>query len=284
MIRPSPDDWLAALADCRARGEPCVLVTMAEIKGSAPRESGTKLVVTRGGQIGSIGGGHLELKATDLARKMLAENAAAARLESFALGPALGQCCGGKVTLLLEPFAPPDFVVALFGAGHVGKAIVQTLADGPAQILWIDARAEQFPREIPSNVTRILSDHPEDEVKDVPPGAYALVMTHSHDLDLAVVERLLKRGDCRYVGVIGSASKRRNFESRLARKGFDGTAIQKMRCPIGISGIEGKHPREIAIAVAAELLQLRDALRQSAYGQSVSGQPASEHSAAPATS
>lgn len=274
MIRRSPDDWLAALADCRARGEPSVLVTLAEIKGSAPRESGTKLVVTRSRQIGSIGGGHLELRATEIARQMIVENAGAARLESFSLGPALGQCCGGKVTLLLEPFAPPDFVVALFGAGHVGKAVVQTLADSPAQILWIDARPEQFPREIPSNVTRILSDHPEDEVKDVPPGAYALAMTHSHDLDLAIVERLLKRGDCRYVGVIGSASKRRNFEGRLARRGLDQAAIQKLRCPIGISGIEGKHPREIAIAVTAELLQLRDAARQ----------PTSERSTAPATS
>lgn len=264
MIRPSPDDWLAALADCRARGEPCVLVTLADIKGSAPRDSGTKLVVTRGAQIGSIGGGHLELKATELARSLLASHATSARLETLALGPALGQCCGGKVTLLLEPFMPSDFTIALFGAGHVGKALVATLADSPAQILWIDSRAEQFPADIPANVTRVLADQPEDEVKDVPPGAYALVMTHSHDLDLAIVERLLKRGDCRYVGLIGSATKRRNFESRLARKGFDEELIRSLRCPIGIDGIDGKHPREIAIAVAAELLQLRDGARTAA--------------------
>lgn len=270
MIRPAPDDWLAALADCRARGEPCVLVTLADIKGSAPRDSGTKLVVTRGGQVGSIGGGHLELKATEMARRMLAESTGAARIETLALGPALGQCCGGKVTLLLEPFMPPDFVIALFGAGHVGKALVATLADSPAQILWIDARPEQFPDDIPGNVTRILSDQPEDEVKDVPPGAYALVMTHSHDLDLALVERLLRRGDCRYVGVIGSATKRANFESRLARRGFAPALVKTLHCPIGIDGIDGKHPREIAIAVAAELLHLRDAAtRRTAAAQTV---------------
>jgi xanthine dehydrogenase accessory factor len=114
----------------------------------------------------------------------------------------------------------------------------------------------------------VLADHPEDETKDVPPGAYALVMTHSHDLDLAIVERLLKRGDCRYVGLIGSDTKRRNFESRLARKGFDEGTIKSLRCPIGIAGIEGKHPGEIAIAVAAELLQLRDAHRHAAAARS----------------
>lgn len=257
-----PNDWLSALADLKARGEPCVLVTLADIKGSAPRESGTKLVVTIFGQSGSIGGGHLELKATELARAMLREGAAEARLETLSLGPALGQCCGGKVTLLLEPFVPSDFTIALFGAGHVGKALVGVLAGAPARVLWIDSRPEQFPAEIPPNATRILTDHPEDEVKDVPPGAYALVMTHSHDLDLQICERLLKRGDCRYVGVIGSSTKRRNFEARLARKGFAEELIGRLHCPIGLPGLEGKHPREIAIAVAAELLSLRDAARR----------------------
>ena len=257
-----PNDWLSALSDLKARGEPCVLVTLADIKGSAPRESGTKLVVTMFSQSGSIGGGHLELKATELARAMLRDGSAEARLETFSLGPALGQCCGGKVTLLLEPFVPSDFMIALFGAGHVGKALVGVLAGAPARILWIDSRPEQFPADIPPNATKILCDHPEDEVKDVPPGAYALVMTHSHDLDLQICERFLKRGDCRYLGVIGSATKRRNFDARLARKGFPDELIRKLHCPIGLPGLDGKHPREIAIAVAAELLGLRDAARR----------------------
>jgi xanthine dehydrogenase accessory factor len=269
-----PSDWLTALADLRARGEPCVLVTLAEIKGSAPRESGTKLVVTGFGQHGSIGGGHLELKATELARAMLRDGETQARLETFALGPALGQCCGGKVTLLLEPFLPQDFTIALFGAGHVGKALVSVLSGVPARILWIDQRPEQFPADIPANATKILTDRAEDEVKDLPHGIYALVMTHSHDLDLMICERLLKRGDCRYIGVIGSATKRRNFEGRLARTGFSEDLIRSLHCPIGLPGLDGKHPREIAIAVAAELLMLRDAARHDAAARHLAETPA----------
>lgn len=262
MNAPDPNDWLTALAELKARGEPCVLVTVADIKGSTPRESGTKLVVTASGQTGSIGGGHLEHKATEIARGLLRAGATEARLETLPLGAALGQCCGGKVVLLLEPFVPTDFTIALFGAGHVGKALVGVLAGAPARVLWIDAREDQFPAEIPANVTKILTDRPEDEVKDVPAGAYALVMTHSHDLDFAICERLLKRMDCPYIGLIGSATKRRTFEARLTRKGFSEDQINSLRCPIGLDGLDGKHPREIAIAVAAELLMLRDAARR----------------------
>ncbi len=269
-MNPSAD-WLSALAALQAKGQVCVLVTIAEIKGSAPRPAGSKLVVTREAQFGSIGGGHLEHKATAIARAMLNERATGARLESFALGPALGQCCGGKVTLLLEPFVPGDFPIALFGAGHVGKQLVQVLAGTGATITWIDSRAEQFPelraegrREMGGNVTAVVAAEPADEVKDLPPGTYALVMTHSHDLDLAILEKLLRRGDCRYIGVIGSATKRRNFEARLARKGYTEAQIRAIRCPIGIPGITAKEPRAIAIAVAAELLQLRDEARHAA--------------------
>lgn len=244
-----------------------MLVTLADIKGSAPRESGTKLIVTASGQSGSIGGGHLEHKAAEIARGLLRDGVTDARLETLPLGAALGQCCGGKVTLLFEPFVPVDFTVALFGAGHVGKALVGVLAGAPVRVLWIDARPEQFPADIPANVTKILTDRAEDEVKDVPRGAHVLVMTHSHDLDLAICERFLKRGDCPYIGVIGSATKRRNFEGRLARKGFSEALIRSLRCPIGLDGIDGKHPREIAIAVAAELLMRRDAARRE--GQAV---------------
>ncbi len=271
-----PNDWLQALADLKARGEPCVLVTLADVKGSAPRESGTKLLVTSAGQFGSIGGGHLEHKAAELARGMLRDGAAEARLETLPLSAALGQCCGGKVTLLLEPFLPTGFTVALFGAGHVGKAIASVLAGVPLRLLWIDSREDQFPPDLPANATKIVADHPADEVKDLPAGAYALVMTHSHDLDLAICERLLKRGDLAYVGLIGSASKRRNFEGRLARKGFTEAQIGSLRCPIGLPGIDGKHPREIAIAVAAELLTLHGA----AHGQAAGRQAAAETAAA----
>jgi xanthine dehydrogenase accessory factor len=256
MMRTT-DDWLSALQALRERGEPCVLVTLAAVAGSAPREHGTKMVVTRTGITGSIGGGHLEHKATEHARQMLGAGDSAPKLETFNLGPHLGQCCGGKVSVLFEPFAPNDFAVAIFGAGHVGKALIGVLSGLPAHILWIDARAEQFPADIPHGVEKIVTDAAEDEVKDLPPGAMALVMTHSHDLDLTLCERLLRRGDCRYVGLIGSATKWKRFEARLLHKGFSPEQVRSIRCPIGIDGITGKHPREIAIAVAAELLLLR---------------------------
>ncbi|HEX2115326.1 MAG TPA: xanthine dehydrogenase accessory protein XdhC, partial [Alphaproteobacteria bacterium] len=191
------------------------------------------------------------------ARRMLAGAAAAPALETFNLGPHLGQCCGGKVTVMFEPFVPSDFTIAVFGAGHVGKALVGVLAGLPARILWIDARAEQFPTDIPAGVEKIVAAIPEDEVKDLPAGCYALVMTHSHDLDLMLCERLLRRGDCRYTGLIGSTTKWKRFEARLLHKGFAPDRVASIRCPIGIEGIPGKHPREIAIAVAAELLLLR---------------------------
>jgi xanthine dehydrogenase accessory factor len=253
------DDWLAALQTLRAQGVPCVLATLVAVKGSTPRPHGTKMVVTRDSLVGSIGGGHLEHSATERARAMLAAGESAPKLETYSLGAHLGQCCGGKVSVLLEPFAPSDFAIAIFGAGHVGRALVDVLAGLPARIRWIDSRAEQFPAAPPPNVEKIVADFPADEVKDLPPDSFALVMTHSHDLDLALCEALLRRGDCRYLGVIGSATKWRRFESRLIDKGFAPERVRAIRCPIGIEGISGKHPREIAIAVAAELLRVREA-------------------------
>jgi xanthine dehydrogenase accessory factor len=271
----SGDDWLAALQALRARGEPCVLVTLAAIQGSAPREHGAKMVVTRGGIVGSIGGGHLEHKAIARAHAILDEPEAAARLETFNLGPHLGQCCGGKVSILFEPFVRPDFVIAVFGAGHVGKALMRVLAGLPARLLWIDSRAEQFPQEAPNGIERILADAPEDEVKDLPPGASVLVMTHSHDLDLTLCERLLRRGDCRYIGLIGSTTKWKRFEARLLHKGLPPELVRTIRCPIGIEGITGKHPQEIAIAAAAELLLTRNAAARPASEAAIPDQSSS---------
>lgn len=249
--------WRAALAELGTRRERHALVTVIAAQGSTPRETGAKMVATAQGQFGSIGGGHLELKALEKARAMLTAGRGATHIEDFALGPKLGQCCGGAVTLLIEAFVPGALTLALFGAGHVAKAIIDVLGDIDAKILWIDARADQFPAMLPDHVERVIDD-PADAVADLPAGAVALVMTHSHDLDLAIIERLLKRGDARVIGVIGSASKRARFVARLKRKGFAPAAIDAIRCPIGIAGIGGKTPREIAIAVAAELLIERD--------------------------
>lgn len=257
--------WIAALAALAEEGTPAVLVTVVEVKGSTPREAGAKMVVTRDSSQGTIGGGHLELSAIELARELLAAHSAPPAAEAtpilrrFALGPSLGQCCGGEATLLFEPVLPPPFHVALFGAGHVGKALVRLLADLPCRVAWIDARAEAFPAELPENASIEVTDLPEDEVAALAPGCYVVVMTHSHALDLRIVERALRRADLRYVGLIGSRTKRVRFVKRLALRGLAPDEIERLTCPIGIAGIAGKRPAEIAIAVAAQLLQLHSA-------------------------
>lgn len=256
-LLPVPsEDWLGALANARAHGIGATLVTILETEGSAPREGGTKMLVTADGQTGSIGGGHLELKALEKARALLADTTARPHIERYALGPSLGQCCGGSVTLLFEPFAAAAWNVWIFGAGHVGKALVHQLAGLPLRVVLADARPAQFPDALPANCTKLVESVLEDAVKDVQPGAAALVMTHSHDLDLMLVERLLRRGDLSYVGLIGSASKRKRFEARLSAKGVD---WKDLVCPIGLPTIDDNHPHAIAIGVAAQLLQVRAA-------------------------
>ena len=149
------------------------------------------------------------------------------------------------------------------------------LAGLPARLPWIDSRAEQFPQEAPNGIERILADAPEDEVKDLPPGASVLVMTHSHDLDLTLCEQLLRREDCRYIGLIGSTTKWKRFEARLLHKGLPPERVRTIRCPIGVEGITGKHPQEIAIAAAAELLLTRSAAARPASEAAIPDQSSS---------
>jgi xanthine dehydrogenase accessory factor len=251
--------WLHALIALADTGSDAVLVTVIEVKGSTPREAGAKMVVTRDKIFDTVGGGHLELKAIELSRAILRQSPLpdAPSVHRFPLGPSLGQCCGGEATLLLEPVQPPAFHIALFGAGHVGKALVKLLDDLPCRVTWVDPRQEMFP-EAPANVTVMVSDEPEAEVDALPAGSFVLVMTHSHPLDQRVLEAALKRNDFRYVGLIGSATKRARFISRLKARGLSETELARLICPIGVEGAGGKHPAEIAIAVAAQLLQVRD--------------------------
>jgi len=253
--------WLDALSRLAASGTPAVLVTVLRAEGSSPREAGAKMVVAADALHGSVGGGHLELTATEIARDLLAgPGAGGAPLQrEFPLGPSLGQCCGGAVTLLFELVSPPRWRVALFGAGHVGQALVRLLGDLACQVEWIDERPEAFPPAPPANVRAQVSDAPEEAVARLPAGADLLVMTHSHALDQRIVEAALRRPDLRLVGLIGSRTKRARFLSRLEHRGFPPEALARLTCPIGLPGVGGKRPAEIAIAVAAQLLQLEAA-------------------------
>jgi xanthine dehydrogenase accessory factor len=263
--------WLEALAGMSARGEPAVLVTVLRADGSTPREAGAKMVVSAGEAHGTIGGGHLELEATRTAREMLAAPPSGEPVtpisRDFGLGPSLGQCCGGAVTLLFEAILPADWRIALFGAGHVGRALARLLGDLPCRVDWFDPRPDGFPDTVPGNVRAVVTDDPAGEVPELPSGCDVVVFTHSHDLDQAVVAAALRRRDLGYLGLIGSRTKRARFEARLRERGFAAEDLARIVCPIGLPGVGGKGPAEIAIAVAAQLLQLRAPARGSSPDQ-----------------
>ena len=263
-VRARAAAWLAA-------GRRALVVEVARTEGSAPREPGTRMLVADEETVGTIGGGHLELKAIAAARAMLASpGEGAAREQRFALGPSLGQCCGGAVTLALAALdgaalarwadPAPLFTLQLFGAGHVGRAIASALAPLDVVVDWFDPRDEEFPAMTalgapwPARVRPVAVDTIEAEVRHAPPGAFFLVLTHEHALDLRIVEAILRRGDFAFCGLIGSKTKRAKFARRLAGRGIAAERIARIACPIGIVGIAGKAPEVIAAAVVAQLL------------------------------
>ncbi len=254
----------------RAAGRAAVVVQVLTHRGSVPRETGTRMLVAADAVAGTIGGGHLELQAITEARALLARAAAGEPVQptsrQVALGPSLGQCCGGALDLgfgLLAaddpqawPLVPPRFVLQLYGAGHVGRAIVQLLAGLPCRVSWIDEREAEFPLgPLPPHIERLAVEPVQAEVAAAPPGAFYLVLTHSHELDLAITREVLARDDLGWFGLIGSRTKRARFEHRLRERGVGDQQLARMVCPIGVAGIEGKEPEVIAVAVVAQLLQ-----------------------------
>lgn len=260
------NDLTAVLAQL-ARN-PGVLVTVDATSGSVPREPGAWMAVFPDAVVGTVGGGHLEFEAIARARAMTSD--AAHLIERFALGPSLGQCCGGVVMLRLEPItaadgptlgarlAPPRAPVALFGGGHVGKALVRVLGTLPVTVHWIDSRDEIFPVDLPANVCAEHSDPVQTAVRDLAPGSLVLIMSFSHAEDLDVVAACLLRqreqGDLPFIGLIGSRTKWATFRRRLAERGFTDAECGAVTCPIGLPGIRGKEPAVIAVSVAAQLL------------------------------
>jgi xanthine dehydrogenase accessory factor len=298
------------LTDLVARHGAAALISVHDVKGSAPRETGARMVVRPDGAFhGTIGGGQLEFLMLDIAREMLAQGRGAARFMDQALGPDLGQCCGGRVKILIETFDSQDLEdlgplvgaegggglfevecrledgrvkrdlssavgddrwtewrevhgeartpVLLFGAGHVGRALVLALAPLPFSVRWLDDREGAFPSHIPANTTAIGLRNLEAEIAEAQPGSVILVMTHDHPLDMAITAAALRR-DFAYVGLIGSATKRARFEKRFRELGLAEEKIRSLVCPIGLPGIGDKDPAVIAASVAAQLLQVRE--------------------------
>ena len=258
-------DLRAAALAWRAAGRAAAVVLVAKAKGSVPREAGTRMLVVADEVVGTIGGGHLELQAIEEARALLVRGQGSIE-RHIALGPTLGQCCGGAVDLLTTllahddpsawPGATPRFSLQLYGAGHVGRAIVKLLAGVPCRVQWIDERESEFPDEpLPPHIERVCVEPVEAEVAIAAPGSFVLVLTHSHELDLRIVQAVLKRGDFGFFGLIGSKSKRARFEARLRERGVEQALLDRIVCPIGLPGIAGKEPEVIAIAAVAQLLQ-----------------------------
>jgi len=262
-VRERASAWLS-------EGRSAVVVEVLRTQGSAPRRSGTRMLVAADETRGTIGGGHIELKAIAAARTLLAGATHAAEEQHFALGPSLGQCCGGSMTLAFAPLdaaalarwpkAPPLFHLQLHGAGHVGRAIATLLATLDVEVDWFDERDEEFPATTdlgsawPDRIRRVSVDTIEAEVRRAPTGAFFLVLTHEHALDLRIVEAVLRRGDFAFCGLIGSRTKRARFEHRLEARGVDAATIARLVCPIGVAGIDGRAPEIIAAAVVAQLL------------------------------
>jgi xanthine dehydrogenase accessory factor len=322
-------NWLAAALECIAAGDPAVLVTVAEAKGSTPRESGAKMLVRSRDIVGSIGGGQLELLAIDAARRIMTDKTAKPDLMRYSLGPDLGQCCGGAVRLLLEPLSKTDrrwltqwqtqasradtrwlttasdggkswiepdserdgariaemgkgwqVIEAvrrrsrplwLFGAGHVGRALAKVVAELPFEVVWLDSRFDGFPAEIPDGVRHVVAPRLADKVDEAPPETVFLVLTHSHQLDLDICDRALRRDDAAFLGLIGSATKKARFLSALKGRGHGTAALERLVCPIGLAQIPGKQPMAIAVSTAAQLLALPAAQEAGAESEQSTG-------------
>jgi xanthine dehydrogenase accessory factor len=322
-------NWLAAALDCVAAGQPAVLVTVAEARGSTPRESGAKMLVREHDIIGSVGGGQLELLAIDAARKLIADKAARPDLMRYSLGPDLGQCCGGAVRLLLEPLSQTDrrwltkwrkflsspatglLITAsdggkswadgaaedgariveaanqgwqvietvrktarplwLFGAGHVGRALAKVLDELPFDVTWLDSRFDGFPAEVPAGVRHVVEPRLAETVDDAPPATLFLVLTHSHQLDLEICDRVLRRGDFAFLGLIGSATKKARFLVALKGRGHAAAMLERLVCPIGLAQIPGKQPMAIVVSTAAQLLALPAAQEAGAESEQSTG-------------
>jgi len=317
-----------------------VRVTVIEADGSAPRDIGAFMNVTRSTFEGTVGGGALENEALAVSRQILGENDTdewRRQVRDYPLGPDLAQCCGGYVRLLYETFHDPEIralnvtvddpshavavrpvvsgaavqIIAdrktlaadwplalrrdvrdmmsgiqscragltadgwfieplgaeltplyLYGAGHVGRAVVQVLKDLPFLIHWVDTRADRFPETIPEGVRQIIAETPATVPSEASAGAFHVVMTFSHIIDFDICRAVLARGNFAYLGLIGSKTKRARFAKRLREDGLDDAWIERLHSPIGVPGLEGKEPAIIAISLAADILvRLTDCAR-----------------------
>lgn len=266
-------DWVDAVQRLRAQRTPSVLVTLAMVRGHAPRNGGAKMVVAADELFGTVGGGNLEATAIARARELLADGASEPELLTLTLSDKTTteygvQCCGGEVTMLLEPVRVVP-TVAIFGLGHVGLELARILARQPLRLDLVDSRSEMLgpgrlgvpgERGILADAVADVHVHhlpvPESALADLPPGAHVLIMTHDHVEDLAICDTALRTDALASIGLIGSRSKWARFRQQLREAGHDEATLARVTTPIGIAGIRSKDPAAIAVSVAARVLQL----------------------------
>ena len=289
-------NWAQAALSGLVEGYVC-LISVAEAKGSVPREAGAIMLVYNSHIDGSIGGGELEFQAIKTAREDRSEKAFLREVRTYPLGPALGQCCGGHVKLMFEWYGPDSQsvlaqlaaqdqgyslhptnsqdipVVAiepseemlslplsvqkqpvfLYGAGHVGRAVVEIARHLPCQIYWVDTDDDRYPEDIAEEVTKLLANKPETIAQHAPGDAIHLIMTYSHQVDFEIVMEVLSCGNFARCGLIGSETKASRFRKRLRDAGVNSDAIERLSCPIGLPEITGKKPLQVAISVTGQL-------------------------------
>lgn len=257
----------AALEAFLAANRDIIACELTSVRGSSPREQGTFMLVALGAIFGTIGGGALEYMVIDHARRLIAEGRAEAAMD-VPLGPEIGQCCGGRVSVALryadseirrdmvartfaEDASTPQ--VYVFGAGHIGRVLAQILSLLPLRIEVIDTRQEELDL-LPPGIAHRRVAMPEAVVRSAPRGSAYVILTHDHALDFLIANEALNRLDSPYVGMVGSKTKRAKFASWFLEQGGDRAALDRLVLPIGAQGLGDKRPSVIAALAAAEIM------------------------------
>ena len=238
-------NWINAISTLTNQAQGCVLVTVLETKGSSPRDTGTKMVVSADESFDTIGGGALEYQSIEIAREMLSarntSSTSSQMTKTFNLGKDLKQCCGGVVKVFFEVFPASNFNIVIFGAGHIAKSLIKILEELDCQVSWFDSRVELFPDKCAPHIQKHIMIQPEIAVESCEANSYFLVMTHDHALDQQLCESIISRGDSAYCGLIGSATKGLKFRQRLLKKDYKQQELETLSCPVGLSSLKSKN-------------------------------------------
>lgn len=253
----APLTWHQAIARFAPIGG-YVIATVMGAQGSTPREPGSKMVITADDIYDTIGGGQLEFLVIQKARHLLSEGVLTGKnsldVEAFPLAAEAKQCCGGHMSVMLECFAPCQWQLAIFGAGHVAQRLIPIVSELPVQVHWLDERASLFPEPLSDNVSAICYSDPHAAVNTLPVGADIVILTHDHALDYQLTLAALRRDVLGFVGLIGSDTKSERFRKRLAGDGVTQDVIDHLQSPIGLADIPGKRPMEVAVSIAGQLI------------------------------